>query len=78
MGRYKQGLLENEYVPERTAWLFACFQSGKIWNRWDTGVKDFQLDVEFEIIATFVDDFGLIVEQERGVFLGVVSIDGAD
>ena len=41
-------------------------------------MKDFQLDVEFEIIATFVDDFGLIVEQERGVFLGVVSIDGAD
>ena len=71
-------MLENEYVPERTAWLFACFQSGEIWNRWDTGVKDFQLDVEFEIIATFVDDFGLIVEQERGVFLGVVAVDGAD
>ena len=41
-------------------------------------MKDFQLDVEFEIIAAFVNDFGLIVEQERGVFLGVVAVDGAD
>ena len=41
-------------------------------------MQDLQLDVELEIIAALMDDLRLLVEEQRGVFLGVVAVDGAD
>ena len=41
-------------------------------------MQDLQLDVELEIVTALMDNLRLLIEEQRGVLLGVIAVDGAD
>lgn len=41
-------------------------------------MQDFELDIEFKVIASLMNHFGLVIKKQRRILLRVKAIDGAD